>query len=297
MVEFKSYINGNTEKPVLGYFIGDPEVKGALFLDQDDDERVFVPEEAFPRLAHILTEDLQGSIDLKDGFEFFAHIDEDGDLVLRSIEAESGLLQVVLISSTSRDALVADLSAPESDLVVFSDKGTSIRFPFEMVQALSDNDVPLEEAQRLVVNIVEKVNLSEEYATAPGPEIVIAELLRIPNEEVEVVDSAPVPTEEPVSVGMPTDAQSRKGVPIYSGVMLYFPDALVEVARVSKAGNEQHHPGQPLHWDKTKSTDHGDALIRHQLEAGTKDTDGYRHSAKVAWRALAQLQAELDAEK
>ena len=88
---------------------------------------------------------------------------------------------------------------------------------------------------------------------------------------------------------LPTDAAERKALPIFSGVLRYFPDALAEVARVSKAGNDQHHPGTPLHWDKSKSTDEGDALIRHQLEAGTIDTDGQRHSAKVAWRALAQV--------
>jgi hypothetical protein len=95
---------------------------------------------------------------------------------------------------------------------------------------------------------------------------------------------------------LPTNAQERKNVPIYSGVLKYFPDALIEVARCSKAGNDQHHPGKPLHWDKSKSTDEHDALTRHLLDAGTIDSDGIRHSAKVAWRALAALQRELDNE-
>lgn len=34
--------------------------------------------------------------------------------------------------------------------------------------------------------------------------------------------------------------------------------------------------------------------MRHEIEAGTFDTDGHRHSTKVAWRALAQLQEELE---
>jgi len=76
--------------------------------------------------------------------------------------------------------------------------------------------------------------------------------------------------------------------------MDYFPDALAEVARVSKAGNDQHHPGERLHWDRSKSTDESDALIRHFIERGTFDKDGMRHSAKVAWRALALLQKELE---
>lgn len=91
-------------------------------------------------------------------------------------------------------------------------------------------------------------------------------------------------------------AAERKALPLASGVLDYFPDALLAVAEVSRIGNEQHHPGEPLHWDKSKSTDEADALMRHLLDRGTRDTDGGRHSAKVAWRALAMLQREIDAE-
>lgn len=91
-----------------------------------------------------------------------------------------------------------------------------------------------------------------------------------------------------------TVAQQRKNTPVFSGVLNYFPDALREVARCSKIGNDQHNAGQPLHWDRSKSTDELDALTRHLLEAGTIDTDGVRHSAKVAWRALANLQKEIE---
>ena len=91
-----------------------------------------------------------------------------------------------------------------------------------------------------------------------------------------------------------TVAQQRKNTPVFSGVLAYFPDALREVARCSKVGNDQHNAGQPLHWDRSKSTDELDALTRHLLEAGTIDTDGIRHSAKVAWRSLANLQKEIE---
>lgn len=94
-----------------------------------------------------------------------------------------------------------------------------------------------------------------------------------------------------------SEAQKRKETPVFSGVIKYFPLALQEVARVSFAGNEQHNPGQPLHWDKSKSTDHLDALSRHLIDAGTLDTDGVRHSGKVAWRALANLEMELEKER
>ena len=93
---------------------------------------------------------------------------------------------------------------------------------------------------------------------------------------------------------LPTDATERKAVPIASGLMDYFPAALAEVSKVSFKGNEQHNPGQPLHWARGKSTDHADTMLRHFLERGTIDTDGTRHSAKMVWRALALLQMELE---
>lgn len=91
---------------------------------------------------------------------------------------------------------------------------------------------------------------------------------------------------------------NRKDTPIYSGVVKYFPLALQAVARVSKAGNDQHNPGKALFWDRTKSMDQLDALMRHLTDYGSGekiDEDGQPHLAKVAWRALAQLQ--LDQEK
>jgi hypothetical protein len=80
-------------------------------------------------------------------------------------------------------------------------------------------------------------------------------------------------------------------------VLDYFPDAMAAVAYVSYVGNEQHHPGTPLHWDRSKSRDEADALIRHFLQRGEKDSDGVSHTAKMAWRALAMLQKELENEQ
>ena len=90
-------------------------------------------------------------------------------------------------------------------------------------------------------------------------------------------------------------ANERKAIPVFSGVLAYFPLALQEVAKCSAAGNDQHNPNTPIHWDRAKSGDELDALTRHLLDAGKLDSDGLRHSAKVAWRALANLQKELEA--
>jgi hypothetical protein len=95
---------------------------------------------------------------------------------------------------------------------------------------------------------------------------------------------------------LPTDSQTRKDTPVHSGCLAYFPLALAAVARLSKAGNDKHNPGQPLHWSREKSSDHADCAARHLLEVGVVDPDdGFSHSVKLAWRALALLQLEEEA--
>jgi len=99
-------------------------------------------------------------------------------------------------------------------------------------------------------------------------------------------------------MALPTTHDERKDTPIFSGVIRYFPDALAQVARLSKLGNDKHNPGQPLHWAKGKSTDHGDCILRHQMEFDEVDPDtGFLHAVAVAWRALAQLQMMCEAQE
>lgn len=96
---------------------------------------------------------------------------------------------------------------------------------------------------------------------------------------------------------LPASAAERKAMPVATGFIDYFPDAVAAVAQLSQIGNDQHNPGKPLFWDRSKSGDEADALMRHFLDRGTLDTDGVRHSAKVAWRAMALLQKEIEAER
>ncbi len=93
----------------------------------------------------------------------------------------------------------------------------------------------------------------------------------------------------------PDKAAERKATPVFSGVLKYFPNALKEVAKCSQAGNDQHHPDKPLHWDMDKSRDEQDALTRHLIDhtINPVDDDGTLHLAKVAWRALAGLERHL----
>ena len=98
---------------------------------------------------------------------------------------------------------------------------------------------------------------------------------------------------------LPTDSEERKDAPVFSGFMAYFPDAIAEVARLSKASNDKHNPGEPMFWSREKSDDHGDCLARHQLQWDELDVDStgeFYHAVKVAWRAMAQLQVLLEGE-
>lgn len=94
---------------------------------------------------------------------------------------------------------------------------------------------------------------------------------------------------EPV---LPLDSEVRKGIPIFSGVLNYFPLAIAAVARVSKRGNDKHNPGQALHWARGKSMDHDDCIARHLIDIETLDaaTGEYEDAMALAWRALARLQ-------
>lgn len=99
--------------------------------------------------------------------------------------------------------------------------------------------------------------------------------------------------------GLPTTPVARKQTPIATGVLRYFPDAIAEVAKVSFVGNEQHNPGQPLHWARGKSTDQLDAASRHitdYLMGVSRDEKGNHVLAQAAWRILAELQLDVEKE-
>ncbi len=110
-----------------------------------------------------------------------------------------------------------------------------------------------------------------------------------PRQGGERVESTPA-----ITTLLPADAKARKAVPIYSGFIKYFPRAIAAVAHLSQVGNDQHNPGQSLHWDRSKSGDELDALMRHLLEADGVDKDGVAHVVKCAWRAMAAAEKYLE---
>lgn len=97
---------------------------------------------------------------------------------------------------------------------------------------------------------------------------------------------------------LPSDPKARKEIPLATGCLDYFPDALVAIARLSKKANERHNPGEPLHWSKEKSNDHADCAMRHFVDRGKMDPEwGESHTVEFAWRALALLQTEIESRK
>ena len=85
---------------------------------------------------------------------------------------------------------------------------------------------------------------------------------------------------------LPTDSKARKEIPMYEGLFKFFPRALAAVAHHSFVGSKQHHAESPVYWDRSKSTDELDALLRHVLD---EDWEA------VAWRGLANLEKKLEA--
>lgn len=91
---------------------------------------------------------------------------------------------------------------------------------------------------------------------------------------------------------LPADDAERKAIPVWSGFFRYFPSAIIEVAKVSEAGNRQHNPGQPLHWARGKSTNQHDTLGRHLLDADAVEgtLEEIEHLRSAGWRLFARLQ-------
>lgn len=95
------------------------------------------------------------------------------------------------------------------------------------------------------------------------------------------------------------ESAKRKNKPLFSGCLMYFPDALLAVAEHSKKGNDKHNPGESIRWAKEKSKDHADCVARHLIDIGPNwdETDpefDSLHATALAWRALALLQTVLD---
>ncbi len=90
---------------------------------------------------------------------------------------------------------------------------------------------------------------------------------------------------------LPTNSADRQEYPLSRGLFRYFPDALAEVSRRSYTGAAKHTGGR-LWWDRSKSTHHGDSMLRHLMDAHAHNR--IEDYAAVAWRALAMLQRRME---
>lgn len=100
-------------------------------------------------------------------------------------------------------------------------------------------------------------------------------------------------------MALPSEDRRRKQVRAFMGFVKYFPDAIALVAYLSKVANDQHNPGEPMHWAKEKSTEELDSLMNHLIDIGSKgelsvDSDNILDAIKVAWRGMANLQRVAD---
>lgn len=128
-----------------------------------------------------------------------------------------------------------------------------------------------------------------------------------------VVRRSAAPDSSPPRAALPHDDASRKALPIFDVLTKYFPRAVLELVKVCVVGNEQHNPGEPLHWARGKSMDQMNSIQRHLMDYGlgkrvendpatTRWKDGRGPSvrtlvlAHVIWRACAQLELDLEAE-
>ena len=185
--------------------------------------------------------------------------------------------------------------------VILRQRGFSVLNPAETDAGSSDR--PRSFYLRIdIANLLRatKIVILPGWERSPGATLEVAIARELGLEVLTYPDLEPLSevTERPTRASVfPKTAEGRKQRPVASGVLDYFPDALVEIAHVSWVGNDQHNPGERLHWARGKSTDESDALIRHFLQRGGNDTDGMRHSAKMAWRALALLQKEIERDR
>lgn len=86
------------------------------------------------------------------------------------------------------------------------------------------------------------------------------------------------------------DDNNREDYPLYDVLFGYFPAAMLMLAKWAKVGNDQHNPGEPLHWSRDKSGDHTNKILRHLVDYDQKESNGFYEAVPLLWRAAALVQ-------
>lgn len=69
-----------------------------------------------------------------------------------------------------------------------------------------------------------------------------------------------------IKLTLGTDSGARKNIQLVAACLRYIPAALAQFALHSKAGNDKHNPGQPIHHARGKSMDHEECILRHLVD-------------------------------
>lgn len=118
---------------------------------------------------------------------------------------------------------------------------------------------------------------------------------------VAVQVSTPAPAGDGgVILGAVSPAQQKAAkIPVWQGVLQYFPKALMAIGDVSRFGARKHNAGvMPTEWRRFPAPVYSDSLIRHLLAESQGEIfdpeSGLPHAAHAAWNALARLEKMLD---
>jgi hypothetical protein len=91
---------------------------------------------------------------------------------------------------------------------------------------------------------------------------------------------------------LPTNDEERKKIRL-SAIFTLFPKACVALAKHIKAGADKWCGGQ-LRWDRTKSPEELESLLRHVFEQVQNPTC-IETAQAIAWRAMANLEKVIEA--
>lgn len=90
------------------------------------------------------------------------------------------------------------------------------------------------------------------------------------------------------------DSEARKRVQLVAAFLRYIPAAAARFALHSKAGNDKHNPGEPVHHARGKSSDHEECVLRHLVDM--QDIGAYIERNGPTAEAIKMLLDEVTAE-
>jgi len=94
---------------------------------------------------------------------------------------------------------------------------------------------------------------------------------------------------------LPDNDDERKRIPLWTATIGYFPAAFMLLAKLGYDANEQHNPGEPVHWARDKSTDHLNCAMRHLFDSLFLTREArLKVLTQVFWRIGAEIQTSYE---